>query len=106
MLGGQPIWNRLESQVGLRFKGVHRSGSEEALLYVFCINEGDVEASSVQEFGELHHRLNMSLSGEGKHKSMRSAINARHVNAEQSCRVVERQNQAGSGMLNIVDMYL
>jgi hypothetical protein len=48
----------------------------------------------------------MSLSWEGKHKSMRSPINERHVIAEQSCRVVERQNQDGSGMLNRVDMYL
>ena len=43
-------------------------------MYVFCINEGDVEALSVEDFGELHHRLNMSLRGERKHQSMRSSI--------------------------------
>lgn len=80
MVRRKAIWNRLEPKVGVRLKGSHRPGREEAVLYELCIEEGDVEASSVQDFGELQHGLNVSLSGEGKHKSVRSSINGRHVN--------------------------
>ena len=51
-------------------------------MYILGITEGDIEASAMQDLGQLHHSVNVTLSRARKHNGMGSFIQWRHRNAE------------------------
>lgn len=66
-----------EPEVVEAVEGVGASGSEEAVVVVVRVDEGDVEAFGVEELGEVDHGSNVALCWLGDDHSMRPGFSSR-----------------------------
>lgn len=72
---GKAVGNGFESEVGEALDRVGSSGFEEAVVIEFSVDEGDEEASEVEELGQLEKRIDMALDGEWKEDKMSLVLN-------------------------------